>query len=143
MLELVSAVSHCKLDPATGELKEVAILPLLPSGELGETRAHHRGGGGIVASPSGDFIYATLRNTVPGVVVALKRDPETGMLKVHKRASSGGEIPRCLVCVGEDLIMVANQEDRKVCCLKGKGDLTLLAEVGGFDCGVAFVGELR
>ncbi|GMI09504.1 hypothetical protein TrRE_jg7444 [Triparma retinervis] len=143
MLELVSAVSHCKLDLETGGLTEVAVLPLLPEGELGETRAHHRGGGGIVASPSGEFIYATLRNTVPGVVVALKRDIETGDISVHKRGTSGGEIPRCLVCVGDEYVMVSNQEDRKVCCLKGDGDLTLLAEVGGFNCSVAFVGELR
>ena len=42
----------------------------------------------------------------------------------------------------QGLVFISNQEDRKVVCLKGGGELEQIAELGpeGFECSIAFVG---
>ena len=121
MNELVSSVTHAKFDAASGTLEEVATTALAADVPEG-TRTAHGGGGGIAVAGDGSRVFVTLRHTKPGRLVVLDRDAASGALTVKLNTSSGGDTPRFVASIGEE-VFVANQDSSKVSVFDIEGKL--------------------
>jgi 6-phosphogluconolactonase len=124
--ELDSTVTAHRFDPGDGGLTPFQVVPALPDGFFGRSRA-----AAIVASRDGRFVYVSNRGH--DSIAAFSVAGATGRLKSIGWASSAGRTPRFLsfTPVG-DALLIANEDSDRVVALtvdQRTGKLTRRVEV--------------
>ncbi|WP_037285056.1 lactonase family protein [Saccharibacillus sacchari] len=115
--ELDNTVTAFEYDRQSGRLKPLQRTLLLPEAQAADpanTAAH------AAVSPCGRYAYVSNRGEDSLTQFAI--DPETGVLTLVERVSSGGRIPRHFALV-DGLLLVANQESGSIVSFRaGKED---------------------
>jgi 6-phosphogluconolactonase len=102
--ELDSTVTTYGFDPGTGALTPQQILPTLPSGFTGNSRAS-----GIAIDASGRTVYAANRGH--DSVAVFRVDADSGLLEFVAAEASGGRTPRFFTLSPDGSRLYALNED--------------------------------
>lgn len=105
--ELDQTVSAYRWNAADGKLSPIGIVRLLDGVDASAT------GADLHVSPSGRYVYATVRG--PNVVCVLAVDAKTGALSLVQRLPSGGDWPRNFALdPGGRFVYVAHQKSNDI-----------------------------
>ncbi|MFF8595629.1 lactonase family protein [Streptomyces sp. NPDC015220] len=104
--ELTPTVTVCRWDPATGSLRPLAEIPVLPDTPAGDAYPS-----GVVVAPDGRFLWTATRGEDVLSVFAVETDGER--LELVGTVPCGGHWPRALALSG-GFLYVANERSGDV-----------------------------